>query len=131
MIGKTSALNLTDSYQFVVNNPEDSNSTVEVVSVFISNKSSEVVTVDVTITRNSVDYSILNSGAIPANKSLSLFLSKDFGVYLEPGDSLKAKASDLNASDIVCSYYLKDNTILAPPPDIIIEGSSSSSGILM
>jgi hypothetical protein len=114
-IGKTSTLNLTDSFQNII---DENNDTIEVVTLLISNISIEDVIVDVVITRDSVDYSIIKNGSIPANKSLSVFLSKDFGLYLEPGDILRLKADDFFKADATCSYNIINS---------IYESSSSSS----
>lgn len=119
MIGKTSALNLTSSFQELINNPSNSSNVVEIVTLIVANTSANDATIDIIVTRNSTNFSILKSATLPANKSLSVFLSKDFGIYLEPGDVLKAKANDSFVADAVCSYYLLSQ-------DVVSNSSSSS-----
>lgn len=132
MIGKTSALNLTNTFQSIINNPIDSQKTVEIVTLIISNITSQNAIIDVVVTRNDIDYSILKSSNLPANKSLSVFISKDFGIYLEPGDSLKLKADDELKTDAVCSYYLKNiedtqTSNSSSSSENLVSNSSSSS----
>lgn len=100
----------------IISNAAESGVVLKISSLFVSNiVSSGSVTVDIELNRAGTGYSILKDGAIPGGKTLSVFISKDVGVFLEEGDSLKLKASALNSLDAVCSYSEIDPTLACNP----------------
>ena len=113
---KTALQNLGTSLSEIVANPAESGVVLKVSSLFVSNHLAEDETlVDIEVSRGGSNFSILKSGIIPAGKTLSVFISKDVGIYLEEGDSLKLKASAADSLDAVCSYSEIDPTAICEP----------------
>lgn len=113
---KTALQNLGTSLSEIVANPVESGVVLKVSSLFVSNYlASDDATVDIEVGRGGSSFSILRGGVIPAGKTLSVFISKDIGIYLEEGDSLKLKASATNSLDAVCSYAEVDPTAVCEP----------------
>ena len=113
---KTALQNLGTSLAEIVANPAESGVVLKVSSLFVSNYlvGSDSL-VDIEVSRGSSNFSILRGGLIPAGKTLSVFISKDIGIYLEEGDALKLKASAANSLDAVCSYAEIDPTAVCEP----------------
>lgn len=112
---KTDLQNVGTTVAAIVTNPSESGVVLKVSSLFVSNKTASNATADIEVLRGSNSYSILKAGIIPAGKTLSTFISKDVGVYLEEGDSLRLRASALNTLDAVCSYAEVDPTATCDP----------------
>lgn len=112
---KTSLQKMGTTVSAVVVNPSESGVVLKVSSLFISNTTASDVEADIEVLRGSTSYNILKSGVIPAGKTLSAFISKDVGVYLEEGDSLRLRASDADSLDAVCSYEEIDPTAVCEP----------------
>lgn len=112
---KTALQKVGTTVSAIVANPSESGVILKVSSLFVSNTTSSSVSVDIEVLRGATAYSILKGGAIPAGKTLSTFISKDVGVYLEEGDSLQLKSSAADSLDAVCSYAEVDPTATCEP----------------
>lgn len=116
MANKTAVIKVSDVLESLISNPSDSEQTIELTTFFVSNVSNSTANVSIKIERrtnqgsssstNEESYGLLNNGAIPPGKSTSIFLSKDSGVFLEPGDSLLISADAPNKVEAVCSYKI-------------------------
>lgn len=108
---KTALQKVGTSMGEIVANAAESGVVLKVSSLFVSNTgSSGDCLVDIEVRRGGTGYSVLKGGTIPAGKTLSAFISKDMGVYLEEGDSLRLQASSANCLEAVCSYSEVDPT---------------------
>ena len=112
---KTALQQLTTAATAIVTNPAESGVVLKVSSLFVSNKSVSGAAADVEVVRGATAYSVLKGGTIPAGKTLSVFISKDIGVYLEEGDSLRLRSSAADSMDAVCSYSEVDPTAVCEP----------------
>jgi len=112
---KTTLQSVGTSLQSIASNQPESGVVLKVTSLFISNVSDSDAEVDVEVNRDEVSYYILKSGVIPQGKTLSVFVSKDVGIYLEEGDSLRLKAQDVDVLEAVCSYTEVDPNAKCEP----------------
>jgi hypothetical protein len=113
---KTALQKINTTMQAIVTNMAESGVVLKVSSLFVSNTTSgSDASVDIEVTRDGSNYSVLKSGVIPAGKTLSVFISKDIGLYLEEGDSLRLKASATDSLDAVCSYSEVDPSETCDP----------------
>lgn len=113
---KTALQKVGTTMQAIVTNMAESGVVLKVSSLFVSNVLSDSnATVDIEVARGGSNYSVLKSGIIPAGKTLSVFISKDIGLYLEEGDSLRLKASSADSLDAVCSYSEVDPAATCEP----------------
>lgn len=102
--GKTNALQVTTSALTILENNSSSGIVVKVNSLIVSNKDAEEDRdVSVFLNRDSVDYRIASTISVPLNATL-VVISKDTGIYLQEGDTLKISGSANNALDAICSY---------------------------
>lgn len=99
----------------IASNPAESGLVFKVSSLFVSNVTASEAQVDIEVYRDSTSYSVIKSGVIPAGKTLSVFASKDMGLYLEEGDSLRLKAAAVDSLEAVCSYSEADPTATCQP----------------
>jgi len=106
--GKTNLVKnvaITTGSQAVINS-SNSGQIYKINSLLVSNTTGTTnYTVDVYITRSSVNYYIARSILVPAAASLVL-ISKDSSVYLEEGDFIQVIAGAANVLDCVCSYEI-------------------------
>lgn len=102
MAGKSKTLQLTQSPTSILTNSENGE-VAKVLTLVASNTTSSDVQITVDIYRGGESYKIIKEGVIPGNKSLSVFLSKDFGIFLEEGDQLRMFAS-ASGVEAICSY---------------------------
>lgn len=113
---KTALQKVGTTMTAIVSNPAESGIAIKVSSLFVSNiLASQSSSVDIEISRGGTGYSVLKGGVIPAGKTLSVFISKDVGVYLEEGDSLSLKSAAADSLDAVCSYSEVDPTAVCEP----------------
>jgi len=102
---KTSLQKVGTTAADIVSNQAESGVSLKVTSLFVSNVLSEdPAEVDIEVARAGSYYSLIKGGSIPAGKTLSVFISKDIGLYLEEGDSIRLKSSSENSLEAVCSY---------------------------
>lgn len=102
--GKTSVQAVTTSATAIVSNAAASGKLLKINSLLVSNidgTNSADITVD--FFRSATAYRILLAVTIPAGTMLTA-LSKDIGIYLEEGDSLRLTASANNDLEAICSY---------------------------
>lgn len=102
---KTATQNASTNFATLVSNPIGSGFVIKMTSLFVSNKTnSEAALVDIQVVRDATSYSIMKEGVVPANKTMSVFMSKDIGIYLEEGDLVQVKSSSADSLDVICSY---------------------------
>lgn len=102
--GKTAVLTVTTSTTAIVSNPAESGAIYKINTLTISNidgATSAAVTVD--IFRSSVSYKLASTIDVPSDSTL-VVVSKDTGIYLEEGDSLRILASANGDLQALCSY---------------------------
>ena len=80
-----------------------SNQLFKIYSLTLCNVSSSNVTATVDIYRSSVAYRTAANLVVPATSSV-LVISKDNGVYLNEGDTLRLTAGTVSSIEAVCSY---------------------------
>jgi len=106
--GKTNLVKnvaITTGSQAVLNS-SSSGQIYKINSLLVSNTSASLnYTVDVYITRSSVNYYFARSIVVPAAASL-VVISKDSSVYLEEGDFIQVIAGAANVLDCICSYEI-------------------------
>jgi len=112
---KTSLQLVGTSIASIVTNLPESGVVLKVTSLFVSNVSNSDAEVDIEVNRDEVGYNILKSGVIPAGRTLSVFVSKDIGIYLEEGDSLRIRSAEPDTLEAVCSYSEIDPTAVCEP----------------
>jgi hypothetical protein len=105
--GKTEVLVITTTPSAIVSNDNASNTIIKVNSLVVSNVDTDNHEVTVDIFRSSTARRIAHKIVVPANASL-IVISKDSGIYLEEGDSLRITGSGENFTnndlESVCSY---------------------------
>jgi hypothetical protein len=102
--GKTAIQLVTTGATAIVSNSAASGKLFKINSLIISNvdgTNNADITVD--LFRSSVAYRIANTVTVPADATL-VVISKDAGIYLEEGDSLRCTASAVSDLEAVCSY---------------------------
>lgn len=102
--GKTAVANVSTTAADIVTNSAASNKVFKINTLIIANIDG-VNTADISasIFRSSVEYRFAYTINVPADASLVL-LSKDNGVYLEEGDTIRLTASANSRLQAVCSY---------------------------
>ncbi len=102
--GKTVAAALTTTSQNLLVNPASSNQVFKVNTLSVANISgTAAASVTVTLFRNSTEFRLASTIFVPANATL-VIISKDAGIYLEEGDTIRIIASLNNYLHAVCSY---------------------------
>jgi hypothetical protein len=101
--GRTSVLPVTTTANTILSNSAASGKCLKVNLLIISNlDTSNTVSTNVDIYRNTTPYRIANNVSIPSNASFDVFSNRSF--YLEEGDSLRLTASVNSKLEAVCSY---------------------------
>ena len=104
IIGKTAVQTVSTLATAIVTNSTGSNKVFKVNSLIVSNvdgTNASDVTVDVF--RGGVSYKLASTITVPADATL-VVISKETGIYLEEGDSIRLFASANNDLQAVCSY---------------------------
>ena len=102
--GKTAYIAVTTSAQDFLVNAASSNRVFKVNSIIVANiNGTAAASVTVYISRNATEYRLASTIQVPANASL-VVLSKDAGIYMEEGDTLKIIGSANNYLHATCSY---------------------------
>ncbi len=102
--GKTAVLDVTTSATAIVSNSAASGKIFKINSLIISNiDGTNPADITVDIFRSSTSYKLASTITVPADATL-VVISKDVGVYLEEGDSLRCLASANSDLQAVCSY---------------------------
>jgi hypothetical protein len=87
----------------IVTNSSASNQLFKVYSLSITNYTSNNVTTTVDLYRSSTAYRLAANLYIPGSSTIAL-ITKDNGVYLNEGDSLRLTAGTASALEAICSY---------------------------
>lgn len=90
------------SYSTLVTNSSSSGKLYKINSINVANMSSNNVGVYVEVVRSGTAYSLANNITVAASSTL-VVVTKDNMVYLNEGDSIRAKAS-ASSIDVVISY---------------------------
>jgi len=107
--GRTSVQSVGISATAIVTNSAASNLVYKINSLIISNidgTNNADITVD--LFRSSVAYRLASTITVPADASL-VVISKDIGLYLEEGDTLRLTASAAGDLQGICSYEVIDD----------------------
>jgi hypothetical protein len=102
--GKVAVLVVTATPTNIVANAADSNATVRINTLTISNVNGATAgSVNISVYRNSVEYFLAKTVSINPDESLGVF---DRYMYLEPGDSLRITADAAEKIQAVCAYEI-------------------------
>jgi len=104
--GKTDVQSVGTSATAIVTNSAASNLVYKINSLIISNidgTNNADITVD--LFRASTAYRVASTITVPADASL-VVISKEIGLYLEEGDSLRLTASAAGDLQGICSYEI-------------------------
>jgi hypothetical protein len=107
--GGTSVQSVGTAATAIVTNAAASNLVYRINSLIISNIDG-VNDADITVDlfRSSVAYRLASTITVPADASL-VVISKDIGLYLEEGDTLRLTASAAGDLQGICSYEVIDD----------------------
>jgi hypothetical protein len=107
--GKTDVQSVGISATAIVTNSAASNLVYKINSLIVSNidgTNNADITVD--LFRSSTAYRLASTITVPADTTL-VVVSKDIGLYLEEGDSLRLTASAAGDLQAICSYEVIDD----------------------
>lgn len=107
--GKTAVQAVGTGATAIVTNSAASGQVLKINSLIVSNidgTNDADVTVD--LFRSSTAYRLASTITVPADATL-VVVSKDIGLYLEEGDSLRCAASAAGDLQAICSYELIDD----------------------
>jgi hypothetical protein len=107
--GRTDVQSVGTTATAITTNSAASNFVYKINSLVVSNIDG-VNDADVTVDlfRSSVAYRIASTITVPADATL-VVISKDIGLYLEEGDSLRLTASAAGDLQAICSYEVIDD----------------------
>lgn len=103
MTGNTAVQLVGLTANAIVTNSSSSNQLYKVYSLTLCNVSASNVTATVDLYRSSVAYRLVANIIVPSTSSLSV-ISKDSGVYLNEGDTLRLTAGSASSIEAICSY---------------------------
>lgn len=106
IVGETDVLAVPASLTAITTNAGASGKVYKINSLIacnITNNTEIVSNVSVAITRSATDYYVVSAMAVPATSTL-VIISKDMGIYLAEGDTLKISASATSQIEALCSY---------------------------
>jgi hypothetical protein len=109
ILGKTDVQAVGLSATAITTNSTSSNKLYKINSLIVSNvdgTNDADVTVD--LYRSSTAYHIAKTVTIPADSTL-VVISKELGIYLEEGDSIRCTASAAGDLEALCSYEIIDD----------------------
>jgi hypothetical protein len=104
IIGHTDVQSVNTSATAIVTNSGGSNTVFKINSLIVSNidgTNDADITVD--LFRSNVSYRIASTITVPADATL-IVISKDMGIYIEEGDTIRCQASANGDLQAVCSY---------------------------
>lgn len=109
LVGKTNLMNVTTTATAITTCATDK--LYKINSVVISNVDGvNPADITVDIFRSSVAYHLAKTITVPADATL-VVVSKDMGIYLEEGDSIRCTASADGDLQAVCSYEIIDDGV--------------------
>lgn len=103
MTGNTAVQQVGLTANAIVTNSSGSNQLYKVYSLTLCNVSSSNVTATVDLYRSSIAYRLVANLVVPSTSSLAV-ITKDSGVYLNEGDTLRLTAGTVSSIEAVCSY---------------------------
>jgi hypothetical protein len=103
MSGNTAVQLVSNVATAIVSNSVSSNQLFKIYSLSLTNTSLNTVATTVDLYRSSTAYRITTNLAIPSTSTI-VVISKDNGVYLNEGDSLRLTAGANASVEAVCSY---------------------------
>lgn len=103
MYGNTAVQAVSNSTTAIVSNASSSNQLYKIYSLSVANITTNNVSVIVDLYRSSTPYRLAGNISIPANSTM-VIITKDNGVYLNEGDSLRLTAGSNSSLEAVCSY---------------------------
>lgn len=108
--GSTDVMDITLTASTLTENLPASNAVYKINTLIVSNvDGASSAEVSVEIFRAATPYYIAKDVTVPANATLVL-LSRENGIYLEEGDSVRCTASSLGDLQAICSYdIITDN----------------------
>jgi hypothetical protein len=102
--GKSAVQNVTTTITAIVSNAGGSNKIFKINSLIVSNiDGTNAADITVDVFRSAASTKLASTITIPADATL-VVISKDTGIYLEEGDSLRCQASANGDLQAVCSY---------------------------
>lgn len=107
--GKTDVQSVTTTTTALTTNSASSNKVYKINSVIVSNvdgTNDADITVD--LFRSSTAYYLARTITVPADATL-VVVSKDMGIYLEEGDSIRCLGSANSDLQAICSYEIIDD----------------------
>ena len=111
MTGKTDVLSVTTTATAITSNAAASDKVYKINSLVISNiDGTNAADITVDFFRASTAYRIASTITVPADASL-VVISKEIGLYLEEGDSLRLTASANGDLQGICSYEILDDGV--------------------
>lgn len=109
ILGSTDVQSITTTATAITTNSAASNKLYKINSVIVSNiDGTNDADVSVDLFRSSTAYFIARTITVPADATL-VVISKDMGIYLEEGDSLRCLASANGDLQAICSYEIIDD----------------------
>jgi len=109
ILGKTDVQAVSTTVTAITTNSTSSNKLYKINSIIVSNidgTNDADITVD--LFRSSTAYHIAKTVTVPADSSL-IVISKELGIYLEEGDSVRCTASANGDLEAICSYEIIDD----------------------
>jgi hypothetical protein len=107
IIGKTDVANVTTSATAITTCPTDK--LYKINSVVVSNiDGTNTADITVDLFRSSTAYHLASTITVPADATL-VVVSRDMGIYLEEGDSIRVTASANGDLQALCSYEIIDD----------------------
>jgi len=94
---------LTTVFKPIIYNPVNSNQILRLENFVARNTTANAVTIDVELVRNTVGYSISREIEIPAFSAMVL-VDKDFTLYLEETDAIRARINTDDAAHISVNF---------------------------
>lgn len=102
--GNTAVLSVTTVATAIVTNSAASGRVFKVNSLTVANiDGTNAADISVDLFRSSVAYALANTITVPADASL-VVISKENGIYLEEGDSIRCTASANGDLQAICSF---------------------------
>jgi hypothetical protein len=109
ILGSTDVQSVGTSAVAITSNSAGSNKLYKINSLVVSNvDGTNDADISVDLFRSSTAYYIARTITVPADATL-VVISKDMGLYLEEGDSLRCLASATGDLQAICSYEIIDD----------------------
>lgn len=109
IFGKTDVQAVGTSAAAITTNSSASNKLYKINSLIISNVDGvNPADITVDIYRSATAYHLAKTILVPADSTLQV-ITKDMGIYLEEGDSLRCTSSAVGDLEALCSYEIIDD----------------------